>query len=130
MRRTLLVTLSIGLLTASSAGCAAVGDRVDELRGATGELRDDLADGGDGAGFCLSLTRTATAIASGSPDTAEEAAEEALARAPDELVDDTREVAEVVRRVRDDDAWDPTDPELTEAVDQLTETARRACEPG
>jgi hypothetical protein len=130
MRRALLVPLCLGLLTSLSVGCATAGDRADGLRNAAGELRDDVDDTADDAGFCLSLTRAAAAIESGSPATAEEATEEALARAPDEAAEDARAVAEAVRDARDEGDWDPDDPELTSAVERLTATARRTCAPG
>jgi hypothetical protein len=128
MRRALLVSLSIGLLASLSAGCATAGDRIDDLR-ATDEVRDDVDEGTGRAGFCLSLTRAAAAIESGSPATAEEATEEALARAPDDMVEATRAVVELVREARDSGDWDPSDPELTGVVDQFEATARQHCAP-
>lgn len=128
MRRALMISLSIGLLHASAAGCAAVGKPVGEHRSVAGERQDDLEGMTGEAGFCLSLTRAAVAIESGSPATAEEAIEEAVALAPEDLVNAARAIADVVRRARDDDGWDPTDPELARAVDQLTATAHHTCE--
>ena len=122
MRRALLVSLSIGLLTSLSAGCTAAGDQVESVR----SIASDVAGA---AGFCLSLTRAVAAVESGSPATAEEAAEEALARAPDDLVDGARRVAEAVRQVRDEGDGIPADPQLTEALEQLIETARHTCQP-
>jgi len=130
MRRALTTSISIGLLTLLSVGCAATSDRVEGMRSAAGELRGDVDDTADEAGFCLSLARAAAAIESGSPATAEEATEEALARAPDGIVDDARTVAEAVRDARDQGEWDPDDPELTAAVEHLTDTARQTCAPG
>jgi hypothetical protein len=130
MRRALIVPLSIGLLTALAVGCTAAGDRVDDVRTVAGELRGNADQVRDDAGFCLSLTRAAAAIESGSPAIAEEATEEALARAPEEVVDDARAVAEAVRKARDEGEWSPHDPELTDAVERLAENARDSCTPG
>jgi hypothetical protein len=130
MRRVLTVSIGLVLSTSLSVGCAATGERVDDLRSAAGELRGSVDDTTDDAGFCLSLARATAAIESGSPETAEDATEEALARAPEEVVDDARAVAEAVREARDDGDWHPDDPELVAAVEHLTETTRRTCAPG
>ena len=132
MRRTVSVMVSIGLLASLSVGCAATGARVDDLRSAAGEPGDsgtDPDDPDDETGFCLSLARAAAAIESGSPETAEEATEETLARAPDQIADAARSVAEAVRDARDQDAWDAGDPELTDAVEHLSQTASSTCAP-
>lgn len=130
MRRALTAMVSIGLLTSMSVGCAATDARVDDLRSAAGELRGSSDDPDDETGFCLSLARAAAAIESGSPETAEEAIEETLARAPDRIADDARAVAEAVREARDRDDWDAGDPELTAAVEHLAQDARSICSPG
>jgi hypothetical protein len=128
MRRALYVMVSIGLLTSLSVACAATGARVDELRSAASERRDSSTDS-DETGFCLSLARAAAAIESGSPETAEEATEETLARAPDEIAEAARAVAETVRDARDGDDWDADDPDLTDAVEHLSQTASSTCAP-
>lgn len=130
MRRVSTAMVSIGLLALLSVGCAATGARVDDLRNATDERGSRGTDAADGTGFCLSLARAAAAIESDSPETAEEATEEALARAPVGIVDDARELAESVREDIDRDDWDPDDPELTAAVEHLTQSARTTCDPG
>ncbi len=130
MRRALTSMVSIGLLASLSVGCAATDARVDDLRSAAGEVSGSSDDPDVEIEFCLSLARAAAAIESGSPETAEEATEETLARAPDRVADDARAVAETVREARDRDDWDPGDPDLTAAVEHLAQGARSICSPG
>lgn len=95
-----------------------------------GELRDEAQELTDRARFCLAVTRTNTAIESGSPATAREAAEEVLAQAPDELITEARTVVEELRRVLDGEDADLRDPDLQAAAGQLRErTAQRCASP-
>lgn len=117
-----MVWLLAALLALGSVGCGDVLDRVDELRGDAEQVTDR-------ARFCLALTRTIAAIESGSPDTAAEAAEEALATAPTDITEDARLVVEGVRQSLDggDDALD--DPALHDAADRLQQRTRELCDP-
>lgn len=127
MRRALVLALSLGLLASVSVGCAEARDQLGELVGRADERREETGSGEGPDAFCLALTRAATAIASGSPATAQEAAEEALARAPEELVDDSRVLVEALRDVRDDPAAGLGDPELTAAAGRLADSAGNVC---
>lgn len=129
MRRALVISAWIGLLASLAAGCSGAGDAVEGLRSAADGLRGDSATAVQDPGFCLALARVAAAIESGSPDTAEEAAEEALARAPEPLLDATRTVTEALRTAREAGDGSLADPELRHAVDRLAESARDLCEP-
>ena len=121
-RRCVLVLVLAAVLTAAVGGCADVGDRVDRLRSDTQELTDR-------ARFCLAITRAATAIESGSPATAQEAAEEVLAQAPEELADEARAVVDELRRVQGDDGADLRDAELRAAAERLRTRTLELCDP-
>jgi hypothetical protein len=110
------------LLVIAAAGCADVPDRVDDLRAGA----EDVTERGR---FCLSVARTASAIESGSTDTAVAAAEEALAQAPDELRDDARFVADRLRAARDGDREALRDPELHDTAERLQARTRELCDP-
>ena len=126
MRRTVIVLVLAAVLSTAVGACAdvrtQVGDGVEQLRGDSQELSDR-------ARFCLAITRVATAIESGSPATAQEAAEELLAQAPDDLSSQAQAVVTELRRVLADDGADLRDAELGEAVDQLRATTLDLCEP-
>jgi hypothetical protein len=103
--------------------CAArSSDGVEQLRGETGGAQRR-------ARFCLAVTRVATAIESGSPATAQEAAEELLAQAPDDLAADTQAVVTELRRVLADDEADLRDAELRAAIDRLSARTLELCDP-
>jgi hypothetical protein len=112
----------VALLVVTTVGCADVRDRVDDLRAGA----DDLSER---AQFCLSVARTASAIDAGSPDTAADAAEEALAQAPDEIRDDARLVADRLREARDGDGDALRDPRVREAAERLRDRTREMCDP-
>jgi hypothetical protein len=122
VHRSPLPLVLLALLLAAAVGCSDVRDRVDDLRSGA----DDLSDQ---AQFCLSVARTATAIETGSPDTAASAAEEAVAQAPDELRDDARFVADRLRAARDGDRDALRDPEVREAAERLRDRTRELCDP-
>jgi hypothetical protein len=122
VHRSRLPLVLLALLLAAAVGCSDVRDRVDDLRSGA----DDLSDQ---AQFCLSVARTATAIETGSPDTAASAAEEAVAQAPDELRDDARFVADRLRAARDGDRDALRDPEVREAAERLRDRTRELCDP-
>jgi hypothetical protein len=103
MRRRLLHLAIAVLLGGLVAGCAGPGNEL--LDRATGEVEDGLERArdtverlSDDARFCLAVTRTISAIESGSPDTAEEAAAEVVAQAPEGLAEPAREVVDELRR--------------------------------
>ena len=121
MRRPVLVLVLTAVVATAVIGCAGVGDRVDQLRSETQELTDR-------ARFCLAITRAATAIESGSPATAQEAADEVLAQAPEELTAEARAVVDELRRVMDDDA-DLRDDELRAAAERLRARTLQLCDP-
>ncbi|MFU8841601.1 MAG: hypothetical protein ACNA8R_12915 [Nitriliruptoraceae bacterium] len=121
------------LLVALVAACAGPGDGLREraVEGAQDGLeraRDAIDDLSDDARFCLAVTRTVAAIESGSPATAEEAAEEVLAQAPEGLVEPARGVVDELRRVLSN-GGDLRAPELGDAVDQLLDAAADRCDP-
>lgn len=119
MRVSMLGLLLSAMLATLVAGCADAGD-AERLRGQAEELTDR-------ARFCLAVTRAVTAVESGSPDTAREAAEEVLAQAPDELATEARTVVEELRRVLADGDPDLRDPDLRAAADQLRERSAQLC---
>lgn len=126
MRRAVLVLVLAAVLGTAAGACAdvrtEVSDGVEQLRGETQELSDR-------ARFCLAITRLATAIESGSPATAQEAAEELLAQVPDDLTTEAQAVVDELRRVHADDDADLRDVELREAIDQLRAGTLERCEP-
>lgn len=120
MRGSMLVLVLTAVMATALVGCADAEEQVDRFRAQAEELTDR-------ARFCLSVTRAATAIESGSPATAREAAEEVLAQAPDELMTEARTVAEELRRVLAEDDADLRDPELQAAAEQLRERTAQLC---
>jgi hypothetical protein len=114
--------LALALLTVVTVGCADARERVDDLRAGADELTDQ-------ARFCLSVARTVSAIETGSPETAADAAEEVLAQAPDELREDARFVADRLREARDGDREALQDPEVREAAERLRDRTRELCDP-
>jgi hypothetical protein len=122
VHRSSLRLLLSTLLLVAAVGCSDVRDRVDDLRAGAEDLNDRTQ-------FCLSVARTATAIETGSPDTATAAAEEAVAQAPDELRDDARFVADRLRAARDGDKEALRDPEVRDAAERLRDRTREMCDP-
>lgn len=118
----MVILLLLVPLAVTSAGCGVVLDRVDDLRDSAEQATDRVR-------FCLALTRTVRAIESGSPDTAAEAAEEALATAPSDIADDAQQVVEALRRARDGQDGALNDPGVREAAQRLEQRARALCDP-
>lgn len=130
--RLLHLTLTV-LLGGLVAGCAGPGgelmDRASgEVEGGLERARDTVERLSDDARFCLAVTRTVSAIESGSPATAQEAAEEVLAQAPEGLVEPAREVLDELRRAINGDADLRSDP-LRAAADRLLDAASERCDP-
>ncbi|MFP4311453.1 MAG: hypothetical protein ACLFS9_05650 [Nitriliruptoraceae bacterium] len=137
-------TLVVGLLAGLLAGCAApttelveqARDEVETgLAGVRGEVEAGLAEARDqveglteDARFCLAVTRTVAAIESGSPTTAQEAAEEVLAQAPEELVGPADQVVEEVRRTLGE-GGDLRAEAVREAAQRLLTAAAERCDP-
>jgi len=126
MRRAVIVLALAAVLSTAVGACtdvrSQVGDGVEQVRGDSQELSDR-------ARFCLAITRVATAIESGSPVTAQEAAEELLAQAPEDLASEAQAVVTELRRALADDGGDLRDAELREAIDQLRATTLELCGP-
>ena len=121
MRPTTLLLLAVALL-ATLSGCAELDTRVDELRTQTEELTDR-------ARFCLAITRATTAIESGSPATAQEAADEVLAQAPDDLEPQARQVVDLLAVAAAEGDADLRDPALHAAADELRARTVELCDP-
>ena len=121
MRHTALLLLAVALLTTLS-GCAELDTRVDELRTQTEELTDR-------ARFCLAVTRATTAIESGSPATAREAADEVLAQAPDDLEPQARQVVDLLAVAAAEGDAELRDPALRAAADELRARTVELCDP-
>lgn len=102
---------------------------VEQVQAGVDRARDAAADLTDDERFCLAVTRAVTAIEAEAPATAEEAAEEVLAQAPDDLEDEAGAVVEELRRVLDGEG-DLRSEVLAEAVEQLRSAAAPRCEPG
>jgi hypothetical protein len=118
--RSPLVLLAV--LTVLVAGCAEVRQHADDLRDGAQQLSDQ-------ARFCLALARTVTAIESGSPTTAAEAAEEAYAQAPSDIRDEAATVVDAVRAARDGEGSGLDDPEVRAAAERLRTRAEDLCDP-
>ncbi len=121
MRSAPLLLLTAALLTLLS-GCAELDTRVDELRTETEELTDR-------ARFCLAITRATTAIESGSPATAQEAADEVLAQAPDDLEPQARQVVDLLSVAIAEDDAELRDPALRAAAEELRARTVELCDP-
>ena len=120
MRGSMFVLVLTAVMTTVLAGCADAEQQVGQFREQDQELTDR-------ARFCLAVTRVATAIESGSPATAREAAEEVLAQAPEELSTEARTVVEELRRVLAEDDADLRDPDLQDAADRLRDRSEERC---
>jgi hypothetical protein len=122
------------LLSVVALGCSELPTSLDEARegaeAGVDRIRDAIEDGdvdpeallGEER-FCLALTRTINAIESDAPATAREAAEEVLARAPQDVTDEARELAE---RLRDMEG-SVEDDEARELAESLRRTAADRC---
>jgi hypothetical protein len=110
------------LLLLGAIGCA-------ELRERREEAADTATQLGERGRFCLALARAVTAIESGSPGTAQDAIEEAVTQAPDDLVDDVRALADAIRDVEDRGAAGLREPEVQDAAEALHDRTRELCDP-
>lgn len=122
------------LLSVVALGCSELPTNLDEARGGAeagvDRIRDAIEEGdvdpdallGDQR-FCLALTRTVNAIESGAPATAREAAEEVLARAPEDATDQARELAQRLREME----GSVDDDQARELAESLRETAAERC---
>ncbi len=120
--RSLALLLLAGALLSSLSACTDLDTRVDGVRTETEELTDR-------ARFCLAVTRATTAIESGSPATAREAADEVLAQAPDDLEPQAREVVELLATAAEQGDAELRDPALRSAADELRADAAPLCDP-
>lgn len=106
-----------------ASGCAGVDSQL------TG-LADGPDDEAERMRFCLALGRALNAVEEdGTGSTAREAAEEALAQAPDELREPARTVVDHLRRAREGEGEALTAGPFTDALEVLRDGARRMCEP-
>jgi hypothetical protein len=121
MRHAPFFALPVAVIAILVAGCAGLDTRVDDLRGDAEELSER-------ARLCLSIARAVSAVESGSPDTAEDAAEEVSAQAPDDLAATASEVVEHLRAAAEEGDASLRDPDLRAAVDRLREQTRELCE--
>src|SRR5690625_3162690 len=85
---------------------------------------------GERGRFCLSLTRAVTAVESASPDTAQEAIEEAVTQAPEGLLTEVRAFADDLRTVHELGIEGLKDPAVQTAASHLLEQTQELCEPG
>ncbi len=117
-----ILLLPAVMLLATLSGCADLDTRVDELRTQTQELTDR-------ARFCLAITRATTAIESGSPVTAREAADEVLAQAPDDLEPQARQVVDLLEVAAAEGDAELRDPALEAAAEELRARTVELCDP-
>ncbi|GGI02585.1 hypothetical protein GCM10011354_00860 [Egicoccus halophilus] len=105
-----------------SGACSGLQERVEDVRSGSQELTDR-------ARFCLSVVRAANALEGGDHTTAADAAQEALAQAPEELRGDARTVAEAAETVRQGDRSVLQDPTVVAAAERLQDDTRALCDP-
>lgn len=104
-----------------ASGCAGVDTQVVEPT-------DHQGSDGERVRFCLSLGRALNAIeADGTTPTARDAAEEALARAPEELTAPATTVVDHLQRAHDGEEAVLSSPRLRDAVEALRDGAERMC---
>lgn len=124
----------VALLSVVALGCSELPTNLDEARDGAEAGVDRIRDVIDGGAvdpeallgeerFCLALTRTVNAIESGAPATAREAAEEVLARAPEDATDQARELAQRLREME----GSVDDEQARELAESLRETAAERC---
>ena len=107
---------------AVSGACSGVEQGVEDVRTTAQDLTTR-------ARFCLNVTRAATALEDGNYQTAANAAQEALAQAPEELRSDARKLAEAAETVRDGNHEALDDPSLAAAAERLKDNTRSLCDP-
>lgn len=116
------VTLLLALLLMGASSCVDPGDHLLDEVGAADEPTDRVR-------FCLSLARAINAVQSAAPATAQDGIEEAVTQAPDDLLDEVRNLAESIRVARDLGSDALRDPDLQAAAEQLHERTRDLCDP-
>lgn len=134
MRQRPLHLAVLVLLGALAVGCAGPGEGLgqraaEQVEAGLDRARDAVGGLSDDDRFCLAVTRTVTAIESGSPAPAQEAAEEVLAQAPDDLTEQAREVVEALQRALSEGDADLRTSELQQAVDALRADVAVRCDP-
>ncbi len=112
----------VAVLAVLLASCSDVQDRIDQVRDSASELTDQ-------ARFCLTIARTVSAIESGSPQTAAEAAEEAFAQAPEEVRADAEAVLDAIRSTDGGAAEALEDPDVRAAAERLRDRTADLCDP-
>ncbi|MFA9432300.1 hypothetical protein [Egicoccus sp. AB-alg2] len=105
-----------------SGACSSLQERVDDVRSGA----QDLTERGR---FCLSVARAANALEGGNYETAADAAQEALAQAPEDLRGDARRLADAAEAVRAGDRSVLQDPEVVAAAERLRDDTRAMCDP-
>lgn len=115
------------LLTTACAGV----DDVTALRDRADDVGDQVTEVSDQARFCFAVTRALTGLDGGtSPEQAYEAAEEVLARVPDELRDDAELVARTLERAAEDGDHSTLEDEgFQAAAERLHDGTRELCDP-
>lgn len=136
--RRLLAAAVLGVVGVGLAACAEVPRDLDEVRRSAEEgadrlrsVAEDLRNGADAEQldderFCLALTRALTAIESGTDGPAREAAEELLARSPEQVRDEAAELVSELRARRDDGSA-VTEDAVVEAGERLRREAEAVC---
>lgn len=124
----------LAVLAVVLAGCGVPGtdELLDQARsevesGLEG-ARERVESLTDDARFCLALTRAIAAIESGSPTTAQEAAEEVLAQAPEGVVSAAGQLVEELRRTLGSGA-ELDSEQLGATVEELLAAASELCDP-
>lgn len=111
-----------------SSACAGATGALEQTREGVGALSDGAGELSERARFCFALARAVSAVESGSPDTAREAAHELLAHTPDELIDEARRVIDAIEDAHRQGTHDLRDPELRNAAERLRQGARQRCD--
>lgn len=111
------------LLAVLVSACTGVGERVEELRSGADEATERVQ-------FCFAVTRALTAMDGGTtPDEAQVAAEEVLAKVPDELQADAQIVADRLRDAAERGDRQPLDEDFRDAAESLRDGTRQLCDP-
>ncbi len=122
MHRARSLALTVAIVATLAGGCAGLDAGVEDLRGGAEDLSER-------ARLCLSIARAVSAVESGSPDTAEDAAAEVLAQAPDDLAATAGEVVDHLRAAAEAGDVSLREVALHDAADRLREETRELCDP-